>query len=77
MTTDAKPQSPLTNERPTPAERVQKSFRRNKKRGRRWAGFGMSIAGGLVGCIYGIGSGMKEVITELLPEDEDEEDGDL
>jgi hypothetical protein len=31
----------------------------------------MALGGGLVGTLYGIGCGMKEVIAELLPPDDE------
>lgn len=60
--------------KPTPTEKVQKSFRKGKKRGVKTAGWLMSVGGGLVGLVYGVGSGLKQITTELLPEDEEEEE---
>jgi hypothetical protein len=61
-------------ERPTPAQRTTKSYKKGKKRGRKLAGWMMAIGGGLVGTVYGVASGMKDVIVELLPEEEYDDD---
>jgi hypothetical protein len=63
-------------EKPTPSTKTVKAYKKGKRRGRKMAGFMMAFGGGIVGTVWGIGSGMKEVITELLPDDEDEEEVD-
>lgn len=57
-----------------PSVRARRSFNKGTKRGRKIAGAGGSLFGGLAGTFFGIFDGAREIIVELFPEEEDDEE---
>lgn len=60
----------------THAAQTSKNYRKAKKRGRTWGGLLMCLGGGVVGAVSGLAEGARDVIVELLPEPQEEDESE-